>query len=101
VCGTEYRKNVGVIVYVEHDLPVIGCIKDIYLINSTEVLFSVKLHHTCYEKHFRAYILERNTFGETIIKHSELFLHTPLRIRKSQVLSAVTFVFLPHALCTM
>ena len=39
-------KNVGVIVRVEHDLLVIGCIKDIYLINNTEVFFSVKLHHT-------------------------------------------------------
>jgi len=100
-CGSEYRPDAGVVISVEQDLPVVGCIKAIYVINGKEVAFNVTLHLTFYEKHFRAYVLENNILQETIVHYSMLFLQAPVHIRTSQVLSQVHFIFLPHALCTI
>ena len=100
-CGSEYKPDAGVVVSVKHDLPIIGCIKDVYLINRKEVAFNATLHSTYYEKHFRAYVLENEILQETVVHHSKLFFPAPIHIRISQVLSQVHFVFLPHALCTL
>lgn len=100
-CGNEYRNDAGIVINVEQDLPVVGYIKALYLVNGKEVAFNVSLYSTLYEKHFRAYVLEKNILQETIVRHSELFLQASLHIRTSQVLSHVQFVFLPHALCTL
>ena len=55
-------------------------------------MFYLSLHSTSYEKH---QLLE-----ETFCYHLTLYLHTPIHIRKSQVLPTKQFVF-THILCTL
>ena len=82
--GNEYKISTGVILDVEHDLPVVGVIQDIYLVNEDKILFRVDKSSTSYEPHFRAYILENDSCTR-IISHSDLFVHTCVYIRKSHV----------------
>ena len=100
LCGNEYKSNAGVVVRVERDLPIIGQIKTINIINGSVVMFHLSLYSTLYQKHHRAYVIDE-FLGETFVYHSTLFLHTPIHIRKSQVLPTQQFVILPHILCTL
>jgi len=53
--GNEYRPDGGVVVRVEQDLPIIGNIKAINVINGNVFIFNVTLYSTYCEKHYRAY----------------------------------------------
>lgn len=86
------------IVDVTDDLPVIGQIEDIYVVEGSTVIFNVQQFSTLYEQHYRAYVLQDS--GDNImIPLTELFLHSPIHIHRSQTLH--DFVILPHALCTL
>ena len=52
VSGIEYKVSTGVILDVEHDLPVVGIIQDIYIVNEDKVIFCVDQSSTSYEPHF-------------------------------------------------
>lgn len=95
----EYKLFAGVILNVEHDLPVVGVITDIYVVNGDRVLFSVEQYSTSYEPHYRAYILENNSCSR-IVCRSDLFTHSPVHIRKSHVPDLSDIFILPFALCT-
>lgn len=100
VDGNLYKPDTGVIIGVKDDLPVVGKIQDIYIIDSNKVLFSIKQFYTFYEPHYHAYTFRNDT--DIIIKfvsYEQLFLQSPVHIRKSQTLH--TFIILPHTLCTL
>ena len=100
--GHEFKLDVGVIYDVEHDLPIIGKVQEIYIIDGCKVLFNVNLYWTHYQPHFRAYMLSRRAdVQEKFLSLSNLFIETPVYIRRSQVLGAETFILLPYALCTL
>lgn len=99
VDGNEYRISMGVILNVEHDLPVVDIIQDIYVVNEDKVIFCVDQSSTSYEPHFRAYIVESDSYSR-IICHLDLFIHTPVHIRKSHVPDLSNIFILPFALCT-
>ena len=98
--GNEYKHGVGIILGVDDDdLPQIGCVQDIYVIDNNKVLFSVKKFSTTCEPHFRAYMLHE----EDVIAFlylTDLFVRTPVHIRTSRTVGSNKFVILPHALCT-
>ena len=96
VSGNEYKISTGVILDVEHDLPMVGIIQDIYIVNEDKVIFCVDQSSTSYEPHFRAYIVENDSCSR-IICHSD---HTPVHIRKSRVPDLSNIFILPFALCT-
>jgi len=48
----EYKISSGVIVELVDDEPVIGVIKDIYIINGEKPLFYVDCFHTLYVSHY-------------------------------------------------
>ena len=98
--GHEYKTDAGVIIEVRHDLPVVGRIEDIYIINGSKILFELNLYTTHYEPHFRAYVLHK-TSQRKLLYLSNLFMDTPVHIRKSQILGTYLFVLLPYALCTI
>jgi len=101
IYGHEYKTNTGVIVDVEHDLPIVGQIQELYLVDGTRVAFHLKVYKTSYEPHFRAYLLQKQ-FTEKVLQLSNLFVETPVHIRKSQALGPhVFFIILPFALCTL
>ena len=58
-CGNEYGNDAGIIIDVDQDLTVIGFINALYLVNGKEVAFNVMQYSTYYDKHFRAYVLEK------------------------------------------
>ena len=91
--------SAGVIINVVHDLPVVGIIKDIYIINENTVAFSVNEWSTSYEPHYRAYILEIEV-SLKIVLHSNLFIHNPIFVHKSYVPDLSNVFVLPFALCT-
>ena len=100
LCGNECKPDAGVFVRVEHDLPIICQIKSINIINGNVVIFHLSIYSTSYENHHRAYVIDE-LLEETFCYHSTLYLHTPMHIRKSQVLPTKQFVMLPHILCTL
>jgi len=100
---------------VEHDLPIIGQIKSINIINGNVVTFYFNIlwetsQGLCDRWSFRRDILlslnliPANTnahlklLEETFCYHSTLYLQTPIHIQKSQVLPTKQFVILP---CTL
>ena len=91
--GNEYKISTGVILDVEHDLPVVGVIQDIYIGNENKILFHVDKSSTSYEPHFRAYIL-------FLYKNYYLFVHICVYIRKSHVPDLSKLIILLFALCT-
>ena len=100
--GQEYKINTGVIYDVEHDLPLVGKIEDIWIVDGCKVIFNVKLYFTHYQPHFRAYLLnERTDIQKKFLYLSNLFIDTPVHIRTSQVLGVEIFILLPYALCTL
>ena len=97
--GDEYKVSAGVILNVVQDLPTVGIIQDIYIVNGDKVALNVDEFSTSYEPHYRAYILESST-PSTIVWHSNLFIHTTVSIHKCHV-PDLSYVFvLPYALCT-
>ena len=101
ILGKCYKPNAAVIAGIEDDLPLVGQIQEIYCINgSTKILFNIRQFYTYYESHYRTYTLDNNTAICTkYVFYKQLFIHTPIHIRKSEVLC--TYVILPYALCTM
>ena len=86
------------IVDVEDDLPIIGQIENIYVVDGSNIILNVQLFSTLYEQHYRAYVLQ-DSDDNVMIPLSKLFLHSPVHIHRSQTLHR--FVILPHALCTL
>ena len=99
----DFRRP-GHIYEVEHDLPIVGKIQDIYIIDGSKVLFNVKPYLTHYHPHFRSYLLHERTESDVqniFLYVSNLFIDTPVHIRRSQVLGTEIFILLPYALCTL
>lgn len=97
--GNEYKHGVGIMLGVDDDdLPQIGCIQDVYVIDNDKVLFSVKKFSTTYEPHFRAYVLHEEDVT-AFLYLTDVFVRTPVYIRTSRSVGSNKFVILPHALC--
>lgn len=88
----------GVIIDVKDDLPIIGQIEAIYLVDGSIVILDVQQFLTFYEQHYRAYVLQ-DEGDNVIIPLNKLFVHSPVHIRRSMTLH--NFVIIPHALCTL
>lgn len=100
--GQEYRIDAGVVYGVEHDLPLVGKIEDIQIVDGNKVLFHFKPYLTSYELHLHTYLLYKNVdLHEKVLYLSSLFLEIPVQICTSQVLELVSFIILPYTLCTM
>lgn len=65
-------------------------------------MLNVKPYWTHYQPHFCAYLLsDRADVQEKFLCISDLFIKTPVYIRRSQVLGTEIFVLLLYALCTL
>ena len=99
--GHEYKINAGVILDVKHDLPVVGKIKDIHVVDGHKILFCVKSVF-----HFLSHISNHICYKMILIFMKKLCIcqicsYQILYIRTSQVLGSHKFVLLPYALCTL
>ena len=97
--GDEYKVSAGVILNVMDDLPTVGIIQNIYIVNGDRVTFNVDEFSTSYELHYRAYILQCSS-SSRIVYHSDMFIHTTIHIHKSCVPDLSNVFVLPFALCT-
>ena len=99
VNGQKFISN-EVIVEVIHDLPIVGVIQDMYIVNGNQLIFYNDCYHTSFEPHYRAYVLDNYSFSSKLIYHSSLFIHNSVHVHTSCVLDlSPHFVILPYALC--
>ena len=56
--GIEYKSNAWVVCSMNHDLPTVGKITSLLVINSDKLYFRVQLFSSLYIEHFRAYTLQ-------------------------------------------
>ena len=101
VDGNEYKLETGVIIEVlTDDMPTIGVIKKIFLINGQTFFFRLNAYKCTYDAHFRAYILDDDATCQ-MISYSSLFHPGTVHIRTSHIHELYnSFVILPFALCT-
>ena len=59
----------GVVVEVEHDLPIVGVIRQINVVNEDEVVFTTDEYHISFEPHYHAYVLDKIPFSSGIVLH--------------------------------
>ena len=101
VNGIEYKCGVGVILDVENDLPQVGYVQDIYIVNCNQIAIHVKIFSSTYEVHYQAYLLHEEEGMTKLVYLNKLFLQTPVHIRTSHVLGTNQYIILPHSLCTL
>ena len=98
----EYRLGDGIIIGVDSDkdLPYIGEILKLYVINNNDIYFEVRPFHSKYDPHYRVYTLDQSSADTLYVHHLELFMQIPVHIR-----ALVSFdnghrklFILPHAL---
>ena len=94
--GEKYKISSGVIIAVKHDLPIVGVMRDIRLVNGDKVKFHVDEYSTSFEPHFRAYVLDKSPLSSS---YSNLFIQCPVFIHTSCILElSCSFIILPFAL---
>ena len=82
----------------KHDLPIVGVIQDIYIVNGDKAFFYVNQFLTFYEPHYWTYILE-DKLGSREISYPELFIYVALHIRKLRVTDLLDAFVLQFRLC--
>jgi len=98
--GIQYKLNAGVIIDVKHDLPIIGQIEAIYVVDNNKILLKVNQYWTNYEPHYRAYTLRTEVQKSTrLLLTMELFVPIVVHIRKTKTLKH--HFILPYELCTL
>lgn len=100
--GDEYRISSGVILDVKDDLPVVGVIQDIYVVNGNKVILQVEEYSTSFNPHYRAYVLDNDPLSSKTVCHSDLFIQTLVHIHTSCIYElSPCFVILPYALIVL
>lgn len=81
VDGIEYKKYVGVIYSMVHDLLNIGQIISIFVVNNKIPVLEVKCLSTVYIEHLRVYNLSELEFETMLITVQDLVVPNPVHIR--------------------
>ena len=79
----------------EDDLPLVGQVNGISVVNGGKVFFEVDCFCSYYESHYRVYVLKALNSVKTITI-TDLCLPHPIHIRTASVLPGLRFVILPH-----
>ena len=58
VGGNDYRPDAAIVYAVINDLPQVGQIRKIFLVNDDVVIFECECFITYYNNHYRAYVLQ-------------------------------------------
>ena len=85
VDGVEYKKNAGIIYDMSADLPKVGQVTSVFVVNETTVVFEVDCYSSVYIEHFRAYKLHSLKSTATITLDNLPLVH-PVHIRKVSAL---------------
>ncbi len=95
VDGIEYKKHVGVIYDMTADLPQVGQVTSIFIVNHNTVVFEVTCFSSVYIEHYRTYTLQAIHCEKMLTVH-DLILPNPVHIRRVSVLSQCKSIILPH-----
>ena len=93
--GIEYKRNAGVVCGMNHDLPTVGKITSLLVINSDKLYFRVQLFSSLYIEHFRAYTLQPLD-SEALISTDDLLSPHPIHIRTTSALPHHPCIILSH-----
>lgn len=80
--GIEFRRSAGVVYAMEHEMPLVGEIDTILIVNDNKVLFRVTCFSSVYFEHFRTFQLHSLQVQKTLT-FEELVLTSPVHIRVS------------------
>ncbi len=90
VDGIEYKRNVGIIYDMTADLPKVGQVTSIFVVNDNTVIFAVKCFSSIYVEHFRTYTLQTLCCDELVcVDH--LLVPNPVHIRTCSALLSLSF----------
>lgn len=99
--GDEYKLRTGLIIDVIDDMPMIGIIQKIFVVDEHTIFFRVNVYECTYDEHYRAYILSDKTTSR-MVSQCNLFCSGPVHIHTSHIHELYnSFVILPFALCTL
>ena len=93
--GIEYKRNAGVVCGMDHDLPTVGKISSLLIINGDKLYFQVHLFSSVYNEHFRAYTLHPLD-SEALISTDNLLSPHPIHIRTTSALPHHECIILSH-----
>ena len=94
----EYRIGDGIIIRVdsENDLPVIGKILKLYVVNG-EICFEVRMFSSQYEPHYRVYTFNQAVANDIHVYHSEILMQVPVHIHSLVTFGHKKLFIVPHA----
>ena len=99
--GIKCKCSVGAILDVENVVPQVGCVQDIYIVNSNQIPVCVKTFSSKREVHYQAYLLHEEEGMTKLVYLNKLIWQTPVHICTSHVLGTNKYIILPHSLCTL
>lgn len=76
----EHKRHEGVICEVVNDLPVVGVVTSIYVVDNVKVYMRVTCFETYLDEHHRVYVMHEE-IGEKLIEIENLILYLPVHIR--------------------
>lgn len=85
VDGVEYKKNAGIVYDMSADLPKVGQITSVFVVNEITVVLELDCYSSEYIEHFRAYKLHSLKSTVTITLDNLPLVH-PVHIRKVSAL---------------
>ena len=98
--GDEYRKDTGFVHKLdEDDIPQVGQISHIYVVNGKTVVFKAQRFNSFYHSHFQCYCLRQVDEEPSFFLYDKLILKKPLHIRKPCILPGHNVIILPYSIC--
>ena len=93
--GSEFRSGAGFVHSIHEDLPQIGQISDIYLLDEKKLVFKAVNYTTTYHPHFHAYTLTHSP-SVSYFCYDKLILLKPVHIRQPQSLPHHKVTVMPY-----
>ena len=94
--GNEYHNGTGFVHSFVDDLPLVGKILAIYIVNDGTIVFKAHTYGTSYNKHFRSYVLHQLNSDITYFLYDHLVLKKPVHIRKPRSIPGQSVIVLPY-----
>ncbi len=100
VNGIEYKKNTGVVHSMSHDLPEVGSVSAIYIVNGGTIVLKANCYSSVYVEHFRAYTLTA-LHSDALFFVNKLILPHPVHICTVSALPRCKTIILPYHVNTL
>ena len=94
--GSAFRREAGFVYGMKDDMPQVGQISNIFIINEREVLFKAQMFTTTYDSHFHCYHLHQLDQEPSHFNYNDtvLICNKPLHIRTPRTIPGRNVVIL-------